>query len=206
MSARADIRDADVDTKAIAQYEAARRDAVRSGLAAGATVLSAAMVPTLLRVRNAFAQADGDAAVVSDAIRLENTAVAAYDAAIVSKRLDASTTAVARRFRRDESEHARALTAALRNLGGTPPRGRDEPVLEPLADARNRGDVLRFAVELETMAVAAYYEALGRLREAKLLQTCASIMANEGQHLVVLRQALGHNPFPAAFETGQKVS
>jgi hypothetical protein len=28
-------------------------------------------------------------------------------------------------------------------------------------------------------------------------------MANEGQHLVVLRQAVGENPSPAAFATGE---
>jgi hypothetical protein len=36
------------------------------------------------------------------------------------------------------------------------------------------------------------------------LKTGAQIMADEGQHLVVLREALGRNPAPNAFETGQK--
>lgn len=204
MPDRVIIRDGDVDTALLAEYESTRRDAVRRGLAVGGTVLGAAMVPTLLKVRNAFAQADGDAAVVSGAITLENTAVAAYDAAVKSGKLDAATTAVARRFKRDESEHAQALTAALRKMGGTPPRGTDKQLLAPLSGVKNQGDIARFAVELETMAVAAYYEAHGKLKDAKLLQAGASIMANEGQHLVVLRQALKRNPFPAAFETGQK--
>ena len=37
---------------------------------------------------------------------------------------------------------------------------------------------------------------------AALLRTTAQIMASEGQHLVVLRQALGRDPVPNAFETG----
>ena len=35
-----------------------------------------------------------------------------------------------------------------------------------------------------------------------LLGTVAQIMANDGQHLVVLRQALGEDAVPAAFEAG----
>lgn len=53
------------------------------------------------------------------------------------------------------------------------------------------------------MAVAAYYDASKKLQQARLLQTAAQIMSNEGQHLAVLRQALGRNPVPNAFETGK---
>jgi hypothetical protein len=56
------------------------------------------------------------------------------------------------------------------------------------------------------MAVAAYYEAHRKLRDTKVLQTAAQIMAAEGQHLVVLRQALRRNPAPHAFETGKRAS
>ena len=63
---------------------------------------------------------------------------------------------------------------------------------------------MNFAIELETAAVAAYLDAHRELVEAKLLQTGASIMASEGQHLVVLRRAVGQDPVPAAFETGAK--
>jgi len=57
-------------------------------------------------------------------------------------------------------------------------------------------------------ALARPSTAHGRRREdravenAKLLQTGASIMANEGQHLVVLRRIAGKDPIPNAFETG----
>ena len=53
-------------------------------------------------------------------------------------------------------------------------------------------------------AVAAYYDAHRKLIAAGLLQTAASIMANEGQHLVVLRQAAGQAPVPNALETGDE--
>jgi hypothetical protein len=51
--------------------------------------------------------------------------------------------------------------------------------------------------------VAAYFDAMGRLGEARLLQRSATIMANEGQHLAILRRRAGRDPVPNAFETGE---
>jgi rubrerythrin len=198
------IEDGDADTASIAAYEATRRDAVRRGLAAGGAVLGAALVPALLSVREAFAAgAQGDAAILASAIRLENTAVAAYAAAVQSGVLTPQLRRSAALFGRQEAEHAAALTAALKSMGGTPPAGTDAKLLAPLQSARSQKQVVQFAIELETMAVAAYYDASKKLQQAHLLQTSAQIMSNEGQHLVVLRQALGKNPVPHSFETGK---
>jgi uncharacterized membrane protein len=72
-----------------------------------------------------------------------------------------------------------------------------------LGDARSQADIANLAIELEMAAVAAYLDAQRKLIDAKLLQTGASIMANEAQHLVVLRQAVKRDPVPNAFETGK---
>ena len=198
------VEDGDADTAAIAAYEATRRDAVRRGLVAGGAVIGAALVPALLSVRDVFAAApQNDAGILSSAIRLENTAVAAYAAAVNSGVLTPQFRRTATLFGRQEAEHAAALTAALKSLGGTPPAGTDAKLLAPLKRARSQKQVAQFAIELETMAVAAYYDASKKLQQARLLQTSAQIMSNEGQHLVVLRQALGQNPVPHAFETGK---
>ena len=92
---------------------------------------------------------------------------------------------VARRFRDQEQEHADALIAALRQLGGRPPPPPRPSQVAGLESLRTREQVLSFAVGLELKAVAAYYE------------------AQQGQHLVVLRQALGRDPLPSAFVTGR---
>lgn len=197
------IDDGAADTPAIAELEKSRRDAMRLGLAAGGAVLGACTVPALLSVRNAFAAVDGDAAILSSAIALENTAVAAYEAAVKSKLLDPKVTAVAKLFQRHESEHVDALSAALKGLGGSPPTATDAKLLAPLQRLRSQAALVQFAIELETMAVAAYYDANRKLRDTKLLQTGAQIMAAEGQHLVVLRQVLKRNPVPNPFETGK---
>ena len=65
--------------------------------------------------------------------------------------------------------------------------------------------MLTFALELENGLIKEYVEAFGKLTDAELLKTTAQIMSNEGQHLVMLRLALGADPValvPSAFETG----
>jgi rubrerythrin len=202
------IADGHADTAQIAEFERDRRDLLKRGFGLGAAAIAASSIPLLLTVRNAFAQAGDDGQILQSAIDIERIAVIAYGAAIDGGLLSAGVEKVARRFRGHEQEHADALTTALTDLGGTPPQApagvKDvDKVVKGLGAIKSQADILNFAIELETAAVAAYYDAHRRLIDAKLLQTGASIMANEGQHLVVLRQAVKQDPVPNAFETGK---
>jgi len=202
------IADGDADTAQIAEFERGRRELLRRGFGLGGVAIAASSIPLLLAVHNAFAQAGDDGKILESAINLERVAVIAYGTAIDSGLLSAPLQRVARRFRDHEQEHADALTSALTDLGGTPPEAPEgvndvDAVVKGLRDVKSEADVANFAIELETAAVAAYYDAHSRLIEAKLLQVGASIMANEGQHLVVLRQAVDKDPVPNAFETGK---
>ena len=93
-------------------------------------------------------------------------------------------------FGRHSREHAEGLEQALYNRGGRAP---EEP--------RSAGGA---PLELEARAVAACHLAAGELRDSRLLPTLAAIMANHGQHLVVLRERAGRDPIPSAFETGSR--
>jgi len=201
------VADGAADTAQIAEFERDRRELLRRGLGLGAAVIAASSIPLLLSVRNAFAASSGDAEILSSAIHLEQVAVLAYEAAINGGLLTPAFAKVVGRFRDHEREHADTLTTALTDLGGTPPAKATaadiDGVAKGLGDARSQADVASFAIELEMAAIAAYLDAHRRLIEAKLLQTGASIMANEAQHLVVLRQAVKRDPVPKAFETGQ---
>jgi rubrerythrin len=197
------ITDGDADTDTVREYEATRRDLVRRGLRLGGLTVAASSVPTLLRVGRAFAQGGGDAKILAAAIRLEQTAVVVYDDAFRSGKLQPAVRDMARLFRDQEHEHASSLIAALQALGGKPPVEPGRTHLRQPNRAGGQKEILEFAVALEEMAIAAYYEAQQRLRDAKLLSTGATIMSNEGQHLVVLRQTLKRNPVPGAFETGK---
>jgi rubrerythrin len=207
VSERLAISDGDADSAPIAAFERDRRELLRRGLALGGAAIAASSVPLLLSVRNAFAQASGDAEILQHAITIEHVAVIAYDTALTGGLLTPAVKRVARRLRDHERQHADALTKALTDLGGTPaaaPKGLPDvdKVVKGLGDVKTQGDILNFAIELETAAVAAYYDAHAKLVETRLLQTGASIMASEGQHLVVLRRLVRKNPIPNAFETG----
>jgi hypothetical protein len=202
------IADGPVDTPTIAAFERDRRELIRRGLGIGAGVVAASSIPLLLSVRHAFAQGGPDGDILVSAIKLERIAVLAYGVAIDSKLLTPGFAKVARRFRDHEQAHADVLTTALKDLGGAPPpdpQVKDiDGVVEGIGDVKSQADIANFAIELELAAVAAYYDAHTKLIDAKLLQTGASIMANEAQHLVVLRQAVKQDPVPNAFETGEK--
>ncbi len=200
--------DADVDTAVIVEYERTRRDMLRGGLAVGSTVIAASTVPLLLRARNAFAQAMTDEQILKAAIHFEQVAVFAYEAALKSGKLDGKTTQVARLFKTHEEAHRDALTTALQGMGGggvppAPTSPRADPLLRPLLKVRSQKDIALYAIELEGVGVAAYHEAQRKLKDARLLKTGAQIMANEGQHLVVLRTAVKRPPVPDAFEVGK---
>lgn len=63
--------------------------------------------------------------------------------------------------------------------------------------------MLRFALDLENTAIAAYIDALPKLSQGDLRATAAGIIANEAEHVTVLLDALGRDPLPAAFVTGK---
>jgi rubrerythrin len=171
-----------------------RRELVRRGFAAGA-------LPLLLAVDTAFAGVVGDRQFLRAAIRLEQMAVRAYDLAAMSRKLEGKARAAAEVFGAQEAEHLRALTSALEDLGARPPAPRGVPGLREALSGEG-GAITAFLIELEERTIAAYYRAHATIRSAKLLATVTSVMANEAQHLVVLRQALGKEPSPRAFVTG----
>jgi len=186
-----------------------RRELLRRGVTLGGAAFAAASIPLLWSVRDAFAQDDTDGTILASAITLERVTVIAYDSVLGRGVLTPGTRDVLRRFRAHEQAHADVLTKALTDLGGTPPAppkgvGDVDDVAKGLGAVRTQGDAIGFLISLETAAIAAYFDAHAKLVEARLLKTGASILANEGQHLTVLRSIARQDPIPNAFETGAK--
>lgn len=199
--------DSDVDTRTIVSYEASRRDLLRRGLAWGGATLAASSIPSLVVARDAFAAADDDAGILKAAIGLEEVAIFAYSKAVHSGKLDSAFEPLAKLFEGHEESHRDALKIALGALGGgVPPEmprtTSDTKLLAPLGRARTQAAFADYFIELENTAVGAYYEAHQKLKSARLLKSFAQIMANEGQHLTVLRAAVNRPLVPNAFETG----
>jgi Ferritin-like domain len=181
-----------------------RRHALRN---AGGVAVAASTAPLLLGVRTAFAATNGDEETMLAAVRVEQGLVVAYRTLAGSSALDPAAVALARHFGDQEQAHLDAVTRELRMLGGVVPAQPAPDMVKAgraaLTDLHTQQALLAFAGALETNAIAAYYEAQQSLRRPTLLQTTAAIMASEGQHLAVLREALGRPPVPNAFETGQ---
>lgn len=207
MSGRIVVSDGDADTAQIAAFERDRRALLRRGLALGGAAVAASSVPLLLAVRSAFAAGDEtDATLLEKAITLERTLVLAYDRVIDDGFLRDERLAPA--LREHERRHAATWVKALTDLGGRPPPEPAGPaavdkLVKGLGDVRDEAQTLAFLIELETAAVAAYYDAQARFVQARLLQSGASIMGSEGQHLVLLRQAGKLPAVPEALETGK---
>ncbi|HEX3316874.1 MAG TPA: ferritin-like domain-containing protein [Solirubrobacteraceae bacterium] len=181
-----------------------RRDALR---AAGGVALAASAAPLLLGVRDAFAAAAGDEGTMLAAVRLEQALVVAYRTLQGSPALDARAVSLARRFGDQEQQHLAAVTKQLQNLGGVMPAEPAPAMVKAgrraVTDLHTQPALLAFAGALEANAIAAYYEAQQSLQRDSFLQVTAAIMASEGQHLALLREALRRPPVPHAFETGR---
>jgi rubrerythrin len=146
-----------------------------------------------------------DIEILNAALDLENTAIAAYTAGAAL--LKGPVLKLGKQFLGHEREHAGGLTQAIRDLGGTPNKAKSaDEYARSFPNLKTQEDVLRFAVDLENMAVRAYVDAIPKLSSGDLRQTGAAIVSNEAEHIAVLLGALNPNQpakqVPDAFVTG----
>lgn len=149
--------------------------------------------------------AGGDLAILNGALDLENAAAAAYTAYIPL--LSGPTRSHAILFRDHEQEHADGVAQAIKDLGGTPNPARSEAEYTKalgLGGLRGQKTVLRAALGIENMAVAAYLDAIPKLSIGELRGTAAAIVTNQAEHISVLLSALGRPAVPEAFVTGER--
>jgi rubrerythrin len=176
----------------------------RRALATAALPLGLAAAPG---ARALAAPASDDAqrrsrASLAAALRIEQSAVVAYEAIANSGRLSAKATTVMRQLLDDDRQHAQQLVLALQTAGekpSTPPRRTDVP---GLAAVHDDATAARFAIALEDRSVGAYMQAVRDLTDANVLRTVSGAMGTDGQHLVLLRELSGRPAVPGAFERG----
>ena len=142
--------------------------------------------------------AEADVEILNSALDLELMAVAAYKGGAALLKGDVLD--IGKTFLEQEQEHADGLTGAISDVGGTPNKAKSS---YDFPELNSQEDVLRFAVDLENTAVAAYIDALPKLSSGDLRGTAAAILTNEAEHISVLLGALDMPQVPEAFVTGR---
>lgn len=151
---------------------------------------------------NTGGQSEGnpdDTELLNNALQLEQMAVAGYAAAVAAL-TDPDARELATTFRRQEQEHLDAITAAVKQLKGTPVKPPSDFGFPELGSLQ---DVVTFALDLENTAISAYIDAIPKFTDPKLRATSAAITANEAEHVALLNTAVGKPPFPSAFVMGK---
>jgi rubrerythrin len=179
---------------------AARRALLLLAIAATASVALAACGSSGSGTTTAVPDKAADAEILNSVLARELAAVRAYDR--TTALLHGTFLAGAREFRAQEQEHVDAIVKALRGLGE-----KAEPEEEEIEseDLKTQVDALGFLYEVESASVAYDLRAISHLTAPWPRSLLGSIAANQAQHLVLLRRALGAGAaesIPGAFEDG----
>jgi Ferritin-like domain len=146
------------------------------------------------------AEREADVAVLSQVLSRQLGVVAAYERVLHG--LGRPDLATARLFRAQEQEHLDATIKTLRGLGG---EVKAEPEEIESSGLRSRADYVEFLYEMESATIGAELGAIAKLSTPSARTVLASTVANQAQHLVLLRRELGAKPLdtvPAPFENG----
>jgi hypothetical protein len=141
-----------------------------------------------------------DAELLNHVLGRQEAAIAAYGQVI--PKLAPRLAHMAAYFRAQEQEHVDAVLKAMRGL---------KSAAEPSEEAIEVGDLktdrerLEFLYEVESATIDEELSAISKLEASWPRSLLASTVANQAQHLTLLRQALGAGPLasvPVPFENG----
>jgi hypothetical protein len=181
-----------------------RGGAVRSALPAFLAGLALALALTSCGGDDSGTSAEDEKAadieILNEVLGRQLSAVEAYDNTLPGLRGPAL--AAGRKFRAQEQEHIDSVVKALRGLGGSA-----EPATEEIEadELKTEADRLRFLYEVEGGTIDTELDAISELSESWPRTLLGTTVANQAQHLVLLRRALGATPLetvPEPFEDG----
>lgn len=140
-----------------------------------------------------------DAALLNHLLDLEHMGIAAYTAGIPL--LSPAGRKDGKLFLTQELSHAGELGGLVRQAGGTAHKGRET---YSLGHPRNEEDVLNLLHRIERAQINAYLNAIPKVSLGSTRAALAAVMANDAQHISVLRLSLGRRPIPTALVTGHE--
>jgi hypothetical protein len=162
---------------------------LRGALAAGALYGAGAVTPF---VSGALAQGDGgDLEILNFALTLEYLESDFYNVKGRQVGLTGAARSYASMFGEQEQDHVNALTATIKQLGGT-------PVTKPTFafSASSPSGFLTLASTLENTGVGAYNGAAPSLSNKKVLAAAGSIVQIEARHAAAIDLLIGKTPTP----------
>lgn len=144
---------------------------------------------------------EADATVLNEILARQQAAAVAYGEVLLV--LHGADLVMARHFRAQEQEHVDATTKLLRKIGA-----KAEPPAETIeaSELKTRADAMTFLYEMESATIDAELGATGKLELGWLRPPLGATAANQAQHLVLIRRALGAKGLetvPEPFETGE---
>lgn len=142
-----------------------------------------------------------DAVILNEILARQSGAVEAHDRSL--RGLSGEDLELARLFRVQEEEHVDGTLKSLRGLGDAPAEAAPEEI--EMGKLKLKDEYLEFLYELESATIEAETSAIAKLTEAAPRTLLAATVANQAQHLVLLRRALGAKPkeaVPSPYENG----
>jgi ferritin-like protein len=140
-----------------------------------------------------------DALLLNHLLDLEHMGIAAYTAGIPL--LSLSGRKEGRLFLTQELSHAGELGGLVKQAGGKPHKGRET---YNLGHPRTEEDVLKLLHGIERSQIDAYLDAIPKVSLGSTRAALAAMLANDAQHISVLRLSLGRRPIPTALVTGHE--
>jgi len=132
----------------------------------------------------------GDIAIVNYALTLEYLEAQFYADVIASGVIkDPKVGSLAKKFGETEQQHVDALTAAVKQLGGTPatkPKASFQSVIQG-----GPTKILTTAATVENLGAAAYLGQAGRIKSKDILAAALSIHSVEARHAAALNELIG---------------
>jgi hypothetical protein len=173
-----------------------------SSSAAGTAATGAAATSTATNVDtpSPTPEEPADGAVLNKVLGRQEAVIAAYGRVI--PQLPPRLARMAAYFRAQEQDHVDAVLKAMRGLGSAAESSEEMIEVGEMKTDRER---LEFLYEVESATIDEELSAISSLEASWPRSLLASTVANQAQHLTLLRQALGAGPLasvPVPFEDG----
>jgi Ferritin-like domain len=179
-----------------------RRALLRSAIAgAGAALLTGCgrVNPQNQRVKKAGSVPPADIPLLQGLLDLELMMIAAYTAG--TPLLDPYAAKAARQFLLQELAHAGELSGLVRGAHVKPHEAKQ---YYNLGHPQTSLQVVQLLHRIESALIAAYLSTIPRLQSPLIRGAVSTILANDAQHVSVLRMALGGEPVPSALVSGRE--